>query len=244
MNRRGTPANLVAAHPGNANATRYGIHSPTRIHELAGEIEAELFENSTLSPIERVAAHEVATLLAMNRQIDLDLGERGLVDKRGDPRYLVAMRLRVSRQLERWSNQLSNIVDEEVDAEADRAAQIQQVKRMALGEGEFAPGGHDFVPSHIRLLALHMLLNEGTEDAEPLVDLSEMLMDEADERAAVICLWEIGITDKDDQIREYFAERRKKRESAREARAERRKERESAREAERRPEHKSGIRES
>jgi hypothetical protein len=109
MNKRGTPANLIPSHPGNTNAVRYGVHSPTFIRELATDLETELFGQCKLSPVQRVAAHEVATNLALLQRIDLDLEERGIVDKKGDARYLLALRVRVSRELERWAQHLTEV---------------------------------------------------------------------------------------------------------------------------------------
>ena len=107
MNKGGTPANLVASHPGNANAVRYGTHSERVIHTRAAEIEEELFGSSELSLKDRIASSELARLIALRDQIDLDLIERGLLDKKGQPRYIVGMRARVSRELRHWSAELS-----------------------------------------------------------------------------------------------------------------------------------------
>jgi hypothetical protein len=102
VNKRGTPANLVGSHPGNTNALRYGVHSAKAICQLAADIEEELFGDFELSPTQRVAAHAVATDLAILQRIDLDLSERGIVDRKGEPRYLLGHRTRISRDMERW----------------------------------------------------------------------------------------------------------------------------------------------
>jgi hypothetical protein len=162
VNKHGTLANLNASQPGNTNAVRYGVHSTTVIGELAVGIEAELLANCEPAPRERVAVHEVARLLAIVRQIDLDLAERGLVDRRGNPRYLLGMRVRVSRQLERWSLQLPAPVEPPADASEgrpiDRATLMEALNRIATGE--------DPAPASERLKALQLLLQHDDETAE------------------------------------------------------------------------------
>jgi len=46
--------------------------------------------------------HEAARCIAILEAIDRDLDQRGLVDREGQPRYLLNHRSRTSRQLEHW----------------------------------------------------------------------------------------------------------------------------------------------
>ena len=41
VNKNGNPGTLVAAHAGNANAVKYGVHSERAIQPRAAEIAAE-----------------------------------------------------------------------------------------------------------------------------------------------------------------------------------------------------------
>jgi hypothetical protein len=168
VNKRGTPANLVASHPGNTNALRYGVHSAKFICDLATDIEEELFGESGFSPIQRVAAHEVATNLAILQRIDLDLSERGIVDKKGEPRYLLGHRVRISREMERWSAHLAtvrNAGDDSGDGiTADTSTLLRELKSIALGHDRRAR------PSD-RLAAIELLLKHGAEDGMRLADL-------------------------------------------------------------------------
>ena len=96
MNKHGTPTNLVRSHPGNTNAARHGIHSPRLIQSKASEIEVQLSQSFDFTPVERLALHEVARCMAILEAIDRDLDERGIVNKRGNPTYLLDVRFRTS----------------------------------------------------------------------------------------------------------------------------------------------------
>jgi hypothetical protein len=107
VNKKGHPDTLVASHPGNANSIKHGVHSPRMIEPRAAEIEAELIESFELSPVYRLAAHEVAHNMAVLDAIDNYLNEQGLTDRKGKPRYLLEQRARTSRQLGYWLEKLS-----------------------------------------------------------------------------------------------------------------------------------------
>src|SRR6266567_6548994 len=107
MNKRGNPGTLVPTHPRNLNAVKQGVHSPRLIQARAAEIAGELMQSFEFSPQERLAVHEAARCIAILEAIDRDLDERGLVDKAGEPRYLLNHRGRVSRQLEQWLAKVS-----------------------------------------------------------------------------------------------------------------------------------------
>ena len=91
MNRRGHPDTLVASQPGNVNAVKQGVHSPRLIQARAAELESELTQSFEFSPTQRLAVHETARCMAILEAIDRDLDERGLEDKRGQPRYSYAI---------------------------------------------------------------------------------------------------------------------------------------------------------
>jgi hypothetical protein len=137
VNRHGTLANLVAAHPGNANAVRYGVHSPDFIRKLAVDIEEELFGACQLSPVQRVATHEVARCLAMLQRIDLDLDERGIVDRKGQPRYLLALRVRVTREMERWAQHLTAVSSAPPESRGAEAM-VGELTRIGMGHDSTA----------------------------------------------------------------------------------------------------------
>jgi hypothetical protein len=157
MNRRGTPSNLIAAHPGNINAVRHGVHSPRLINARAAEIEERFTQQFDLSMSERVALHEATKLIAILDAIDTDLDERGFVDKNGKPRYLIESRLRLSRRLEQWLMKISPAIERQSAAaqpsEAPaRVEYIRELQRIALGN-DSAASARD------RLTALKELLD-------------------------------------------------------------------------------------
>ena len=138
MNKHGNPSNLIPAHPGNLNAAKHGIHSPRLIQARAAEIADELTQSYTFSPPERLAVHEAARCIAILEAIDRDLDERGLVDKAGEPRYLLNHRARVSRQLEQWLVKVSYAIERETAREQDPpraefADYVQALQQIALG---------------------------------------------------------------------------------------------------------------
>lgn len=143
MNKRGTPSNLVASHPGNSNAVQSGVHSPRLIQARAAEITVELSGRFSFSPTEALAVHEVARCIAILEAIDRDLDERGLVDRTGKARYLLGYRSRLSRQLDRWLSKVSDAIerqasDDEPAAAAGRGAYVRELERIALGRDSSA----------------------------------------------------------------------------------------------------------
>jgi hypothetical protein len=103
MNKNGNPGTLIASHPGNTSAVKYGVHSPRLIEPRAAEIVAHLTEFFEFTIAQRIAVEQAARCIAILEAIDRDLDERGLVGKRGEPRYLLNHRSRTSRELERWA---------------------------------------------------------------------------------------------------------------------------------------------
>jgi hypothetical protein len=161
MNRNGNPKTLVASQPGNFNAVKSGVHSPRLIQARAAEIEAELTGSFDFSPIQLVAAREVARCMAIIEAIDRDLDDRGLVDKRDKPRYLLDHRARISRQLERWLEKISTGIERQTaaDVEAPRAESedyVRELQRIALGNDAHAR-------TRDRLVALRQLIALGVK---------------------------------------------------------------------------------
>jgi hypothetical protein len=158
MNKRGNPKSLVAAHPGNLNAVKQGIHSPRLIEARAAEIASELTESFEFSPAERLAVHEAARCIAILEAIDRDLDQRGLVDKHGQPRYLLNHRSRTSRQLEQWLEKVQAAIErratsEQLPSQADFPDYVRALQRIALGRDASATA-RDRLAALKELLAL------------------------------------------------------------------------------------------
>jgi hypothetical protein len=159
MNKRGNPRTLVAAHPGNLNAAKHGIHSPRLIQSRATEIADELTQAFTFLPPERLAVQEAARCIAILEAIDRDFDERGLVDKAGEPRYLLNHRARVSRQLEQWLGKVSSAIERQLankqeSPQAEFADYVRALQQIALGQDQTAT-------ARDRLGALKKLLDLG-----------------------------------------------------------------------------------
>jgi hypothetical protein len=171
MNTRGNPTSLVAAHPGNLNAVKQGVHSPRLIQTRAVEIASELAESSAFSPADRLAVHEAARCIAILEAIDRDLDERGLVDKAGEPRYLLNHRARISRQLEQWLTKISAAIErhsarEQPPPRGEFGDYVQALQRIALG---LDPTG----TARDRLAALKELLRLGLRGRTSYLELGE-----------------------------------------------------------------------
>jgi hypothetical protein len=105
MNTRGTPSNLVAAHPGNENAVRHGVyaHKGRVLAPRAEEIADELIRLPHISSaLDGIGAGEIGALLALIERLDEDIGARGVTGRGGDVRGLIKMRVQASRRLESW----------------------------------------------------------------------------------------------------------------------------------------------
>lgn len=143
MNTNGNPGTLVPSHPGNTNAAKYGVHSSRLIEPRANEIEEGLVRSFEFTATQRIAVLEVAHCMAILEAIDLDLDERGLIDKRGEPRYLLNLRSRISRQLDHWLAKISPAIDRQTAREHDqrdvgRLDYVRELQRIALGDDSTA----------------------------------------------------------------------------------------------------------
>jgi hypothetical protein len=139
MNKKGNPGTLVAAHRGNTNAAKYGVHSLRLIEPRAAEIAEELTSSFEFTIVQRVAVEQVARFVAILEAIDRDLDERGLVDKRGEARYLLNHRARFSRQLDAWLAKIWPSIErqtarEQPTAPVGHSDYIAELQRIALGE--------------------------------------------------------------------------------------------------------------
>jgi len=137
MNVDGHKETLVARHPGNTNAVKFGVHSPRLIGDRAREIAGGLMQSFEFTPAEKVAVTEAARWIALLEAIDNDLDERGIVDRRGKERYLLELRVRVSARLERWLDKFAGAMERhwrniEVP-KAEREDYVRELQRIALG---------------------------------------------------------------------------------------------------------------
>jgi len=156
MNKHGNPKTLVAAHPGNRNALKYGVYSPGLIDLRSAEIVAELTSSFQFSVTQRVAVREFARRVAILHAIDADLSARGIVDKRGEPRTLLRYRSQVARELDHWLSKIAPTIERQT-AESEssprpgRSEFEAELRRIALG-GDTSAGARERVAALKELL--------------------------------------------------------------------------------------------
>jgi hypothetical protein len=140
MNINGNPSTLVAPHPGNTNAVKHGVHSSRFIEPRAAEIVTHLTETFEFSVAERIVVEQLARCIAILDALDRDLDERGLVDKRGEPRYLLNYRSRITRDLERWLSKVTPTIERQT---AEREAVAHDGPPEYDAELRRIASGHD-----------------------------------------------------------------------------------------------------
>jgi hypothetical protein len=158
MNKNGNPGSLVAAQPGNTNAAKFGVYSPRLIEPRAAEMVAELTQHFEFSVTESIALVEFARSVAILERIDLDLMERGVVDKRGEARSILNHRARTLRQLEHWLSKIAPAMERHAASESlssplGRSDYIRELQRIGLGHDSTA-GARDRVAAVKTLLEI------------------------------------------------------------------------------------------
>lgn len=160
MNKEGHKETLVARHPGNTNAVKFGVRSPRLITQRAQSVAEDLSESFEFSPAERVAVKEAARCIALLEAIDNDLDDRGIVDRHGKERYLLELRIRVSARLERWLSKFEGTIERQSRSDqpptAEQIDYVRELQRIALGLDSAAR-------TQDRLHALRQLLKLGRE---------------------------------------------------------------------------------
>jgi hypothetical protein len=186
MNKQGHSETLVAAHPKNANAVKYGVHSERAIAPRAAEIVAQLTESFEFSLVQRIAVEEIARCIAILEAIDRALTERGVVDKRGNPSYLLNHRSRISGQLAKWLSRITSSIERQSAGEpagdVGRPRYLRELQWIALG-GDSSASAHDRVSALKELLAAEEAIPPGNkvttmriiqeEDGSERVDITE-----------------------------------------------------------------------
>lgn len=106
MNQGGHPQTLQASHPGNRNAEKHGLYSARSadLDPLAEEVVTALMNARHTVPLDHLAAIEIGRLVVLIDRVDAALGD-GQVERRGQPRGLIDMRIRLSSRLEKWLRQ-------------------------------------------------------------------------------------------------------------------------------------------
>ncbi|HUP32765.1 MAG TPA: hypothetical protein VM184_06995 [Gaiellaceae bacterium] len=109
MNPDGHRSTLVASQPKNRNAVKAGVFSPAVLAPRVQVLEAELASRSGEELLIDVLRREVAALLVLGEAMDQSLETEGVHGRRGEPRTLVSLRLRLSEKLRRAANELAHV---------------------------------------------------------------------------------------------------------------------------------------
>ncbi|UGS36099.1 hypothetical protein [Capillimicrobium parvum] len=106
MNQTGHPQTLQAVQLGNRNAEQHGLYAgPGReLDPLAQEVADWLMQARHTEPLDLMAAIEIGKLAVLIDRVDTALGD-GVVERKGQPRGLIDMRIRLSSRLEKWLRQ-------------------------------------------------------------------------------------------------------------------------------------------
>ena len=138
VNENGTPANLVASHPGNLDRVKSGLWSSTGrvLAPRAEEIAAALMELPHVTGVDILAAEEIGSILAQLEAIDLDLIER---PARRDRKTLLEHKARLGRELRSWLREFGGTPKSRADwamtmAHGGLAAEIRRRTAQATGD--------------------------------------------------------------------------------------------------------------
>jgi hypothetical protein len=111
VNRRGHPETLIAKHPGNTNALKAGVFSSAALEPRIAEIEASLDKQDAHKAAIAVLRYEIASLLALGQAMDSSLEQNGIEGRRGEPRTLITLRLRVNDRLRKTLDQYMQVTE-------------------------------------------------------------------------------------------------------------------------------------
>lgn len=99
MNRKGHSKTLIAAHHGNENALKAGVYSVSSRAERVEEIDAAIAAVAALEAVRDILRRDLAALTALAERMDQSLEEDGVRGRRGEPRRMVAERMRLNEKL-------------------------------------------------------------------------------------------------------------------------------------------------
>lgn len=112
VNPKGHPKTLVAKHPGNRNAVKAGVFSDALLAPRILDLEAAISERPAHEVAMEVLRHEVASLTVLGEAMDQSLDASGLNGRRGEPRRMIDLRLRLNDKLRRTVDQYVRIQEE------------------------------------------------------------------------------------------------------------------------------------
>jgi hypothetical protein len=132
VNRKGHVETLVAAHPENRNALKNGVFSPRALATRAEELDIAIAARPAPEVVADVLRREVAALAALGEAMDSSFDVQGIRGRGGQPRNLVALRLRLNEKLRRTLEHFQRVHEE------SGAAALGGSARTESGAGSIA----------------------------------------------------------------------------------------------------------
>ncbi len=152
MNKRGTPKNLVARHPGNTNSLKAGVYSERVQLERAKARLQELRQLPHSLPDGHPLLDAIARQQVVLDLIDEDLAQRGPTDRHGGVRSILDLRIRAVARLEKLLEkaELTPEAQRRTQSEAGRRAFAAEIARL-----ENAKGNSDPVDGALKKIVFH-----------------------------------------------------------------------------------------
>jgi hypothetical protein len=119
LNKKGHSKSLIPAHPGNLNAARAGVFSQRILAARVAEVDTALELQTVEQTFAEALRQEVAALMVLGQAMDESIEQDGIQGRRGEPRNLIQLRLRLNDKLRRTLEQYLKTAPVAV-AEADR----------------------------------------------------------------------------------------------------------------------------
>lgn len=157
MNDKGSPENLIAAHPGNRNALKSGMYSPRVQEERAREVRSWLQQASLSQLLDELVLSECEKLLSLRNLLEAAIDAHGVTDRRGEMRDIVKARLSISRRIDNLVERIASVVPQEDDGEAAIKPQPGSDKYRDRYEARKGLAFDPKVPCNVRIDAIQDL---------------------------------------------------------------------------------------
>ncbi len=136
MHKKGHAQTLVAAHPGNRNAVKSGVFSPATLAPRVYELEASIAERPVQEVVAEILRRELAALAAIGEAMDQSLATDGVHGRRGEPRTLVSLRLRLNEKLRQTLEQYARLAGPDRAEGAEQHTSLQAESAASDGHQE------------------------------------------------------------------------------------------------------------
>jgi hypothetical protein len=136
VNKKGHTSTLVAVHPGNRNAVKSGVYSPATLAPRIYELEASIAERDPDGALTDILRRELAAMTALGEAMDQSFASDGVVGRRGEPRTMVAHRLRLDEKIRQAAHQYvqaarqqASLATEQTTSEGDQQSLAEMIAK-------------------------------------------------------------------------------------------------------------------